>query len=250
MKHFTVLIFGILLSALAVADECTVDLNYNIQVSSEALIVSDETETIYEIRQGGLLSVKGESVDLDEEQMALAEEYAGEVAVLVPQWIALVSSALTVAEQALEVAFTALFGENSAAVSKSTEALANARARFEASSSVEDGVYSISVTAFDSVGGAFDEEFDEEIEDAVMASLGSVFVEIGKALMSPEADFGESMEAFGERMDVMGEELEAMTEGLEGTAEELCKGMKKVEKLEKKVMKEIPELADYQLFGS
>jgi len=250
MKYFTVLIFGILLSTLAAADECTVDLNYNIEVSSKALIVSDESETIYEIRQGGLLSVKGASVALDEGQMALAEEYAGEVAVLVPQWIALVSSALTVAEQALEVAFTALFGENSAAVSKSTEALANARARFEASSSVEDGVYSISVTAFDSVGGAFDEEFDEEIEDAVMASLGSIFVEIGKALMSPDADFEESMEAFGERMDVMGKELEAMGEGLEGTAEELCKGMRKVEKLEKKVMKEIPELADYQLFGS
>ncbi len=250
MKHFTVLIFGILLSALVAADECTVDLNYNIKVSSTALTVSGKSETIYEIGQGGLLSVKGASVALNEGQLALAEEYAGEVAVLVPQWITLVSSALTVAEQALNVAFTALFGEDSEAVSRSTVALANARERFENSSSVENGVYSISVTAFDSVGGAFDEEFDEEIEDAVMASLGAVFLEVGKTLLSSEADFDDSLANFGSRMDHMGEELEAMGAGLEGAAKELCQGMRRVQKLEQRVMEEIPELADYQLFGS
>lgn len=250
MKHLAILICAALLSTLAVADECTVDLNYNLRVSSEFLSVSDESQIIYEIHQGGVLTVKGQAVALDEQQSALAEEYAGEVAVLVPQWIALVSSALTVAEEGLRVAFTAVFGEDSAATIKSTEALKNARIRFENSSSVEDGVYSISVSEFTSGGGAFDEEFDEEIEDAVMASMGSIFVEIGKTLLSSDEDFEDTMESFGERMENMGRELEVMGEGLEATVDELCDSMRKVQKLERKVMREIPELADYPLFAS
>lgn len=250
MKYFIVFIFATLLSGLATADECTIDLKYNVKVSPEALIVSNETETLYQIQQGGFLTLKSEPVELDEKQRALAEEYAGEVAALVPQWIFLVSNALIVAEESLEVAFTAAFGEDSAAVAKSTQAMASARERFEASSSAENGVYSISVFALNDLDGAFDEEFSEDIEDAIMASLGSVFIEIGKTLMSSEASFDQRMENFGERMDIMGEELESMGEGLKETAEELCAGMEKVQTLEQKLMKEVPELADYQLFAS
>lgn len=249
MKHLAVVIFAVLLSTLAVADECTVDLNYNLRVSSEFLSVSNEREVVYEIHQGGVLTVKGQAVDLDEEQSALAEEFAGEVAVLVPQWITLVSDALTVAEDGLRIAFTAIFGEDSAATIKSTEALKNARIQFENSSSVEDGVYSISVSEFTHGGGAFDEEFDEAIEDAVMASMGSIFVAIGKTLLSSDEDFEDTMESFGERMEKMGRELEVMGEGLEATVDELCDGMRKVQKLERKVMRKIPELADYALFA-
>ena len=81
MKYFIVFIFATLLSGLATADECTIDLKYNVKVSPEALIVSNETETLYQIQQGGFLTLKSEPVELDEKQRALAEEYAGEVAV-------------------------------------------------------------------------------------------------------------------------------------------------------------------------
>jgi hypothetical protein len=250
MKHFTVFFLGILLSGLAVAGECTIDLKYDIKVSSKALTVSNESGIIYEIQAGGLLAVKGEPIELDENQRALAEEYAGEVAVLVPQWITLVSSALTVAEKSLEVAFGAAFGEESAAMTKSAQAVASARERFESSSSAEDGVYEISVFAFNDMEGAFDEEFSEDLEDAIMASLGSVFIEIGKTLISSDADFDARMNDFAKRMDTMGEVLESMGEELGETAGELCSGMRKVQKLEQRIMKEIPELADYQLFVS
>jgi hypothetical protein len=83
-----------------------------------------------------------------------------------------------------------------------------------------------------------------------MASLGSVFIEIGKTLISSDADFDARMNDFAERMDTMGEVLESMGEELGETAGELCSGMRKVQKLEQRIMKEIPELADYQLFVS
>jgi hypothetical protein len=250
MKYLAILIIGMFFSSLALSDECTIDLKYDIRVSSEFLEVSDNDGVVYEIKQGGDLTVKGVPVDLDEQQRELAEEYAGEVAAMVPQWINLVSDALTVAEEAIRVAFSAVFGDDSAAVEKSTQALARAREKFENSSSVEDGVYNISVTSFHDEDGAFDEEFSEEIEDIVMSSVGSLFIELGKTLMSSEENFEQSREEFGERMDRMGDELETMGDELEKTASKLCSDMEHARELEDELSDQIPQLKDYHLFES
>lgn len=251
MKRLTIFLFGILLSTLAMAEEeCSLDLQYDIQVSSQALKVSRDNQELYQILQGGQLAVTGEPVKLSANQAALAEEYAGEVAVMVLQWVELVPQALEVARVAVTGAFTAAFGEDSAPVTTSAKALALAGETFERSVSVEDGVYSISMTEFNNIEDTLEEELSEEIEDAIMSSLGSVFVEVGKAMMSTDGSFEEQMTAFGERMDRMGQELDIMGESLEDTADQLCSGMKRVQQLEQRVEKEIPELADYTLFES
>jgi len=251
MKRFTTLLFGVLLSALATADDdCSIDLQYDIQVSTQALKVSNESEALYQILQGGQLSVRGEAVELTDDQTVLAEEYAGEVAALILQWVELIPRALEVAEVSVTGAFTAAFGADSAPVTTSAKALALARETFERSVTVEDGVYSISMTEFNNIEETMGEELTEEIEDAIMSSLGSLFVEVGKAMVSTDGSFEQRMDAFGARMDRMGAELDRMGEELEDTSEELCAGQKKVQKLEQRVAKEIPELADYLLFAS
>jgi len=250
MRFLAIFVFTVLLSTISVAEECDVDLKYNIRVSSEFLEVSDEKEVLYEIVQGGALTMRGEPVDLNARQKRLAEEYAGEVAALVPQWINLVSNALIIAEEAIRVAFTAALNDDGSAANKSAQSLADVRQRFEKSSSEENGVYSISMTSFDELDGAFSDDFSEDIEDIVMSSLGAMFVQIGKALLSSDQSFDQSMEAFGERMDRMGEELEIMGEGLEDAAEELCDGVKRIQALEESLAQEIPELAGYTLFES
>jgi hypothetical protein len=250
MKFFPLLIIGIFFSSLALSDECTIDLNYDIRVSSQFLEVSDKDGVVYEIRQGGDLTVKGVAVELNEQQKELAEEYAGEVAAMVPQWINLVSRALTIAEEAIRVAFSAAFGDDSAAVEKSTQALAKAREKFENSSSADDGVYTIAVNSLNDVDGAFDEDFEEELEDIVMSSVGLLFVELGKTLMSSDRNFEQSMEEFGERMDRMGDELETMGDELEKTASKLCDDMEHARALEDELSDQIPELKGYRLFES
>jgi hypothetical protein len=250
MKHLALLIIGIFFSSLAMSDECTIDLNYDIRVSSEFLEVSDENGVVYEITQDGDLAVKGDPVELNEQQKELAQAYAGEVAAMVPQWINLVSHALTVAEEAIRVAFSAAFGDDSAAVDKSTQALARAREKFENSSSAGDGVYSIKVNSLNGVDGAFDEDFEEELEDIVMSSVGLLFVELGKTLISSDEDFTQSMDAFGERMDRMGEELEGMGAELEKTASKLCDDMEHARELEDELKDQVPELKGYRLFES
>ena len=250
MKYLAILITGMFFSSLALSQECTIDLKYDIRVSSEFLEVSDTDGVVYEIKQGGDLTVKGVPVDLDEQQKVLAEEYAGEVAAMVPQWINLVSNTLTVAEEAIRVAFSAAFGDDSAAVEKSTQALSRARERFENSSSAGDGVYTIKVNSLNGVDGAFDEDFEEELDDIVMSSVGLLFIELGKVLISSDENFAKSMESFGERMDRMGAEMETMGDELKKTASKLCDDMKHARELEDELSKQIPELKGYHLFES
>ncbi|MFT5710375.1 MAG: hypothetical protein ACI8QT_001069 [Halioglobus sp.] len=250
MKHLAILIIGIFFSSLALSDDCSIDLNYDIRVSSQFLEVSGKDGVVYEIKQGGDLTVKGVPVDLNEQQKELTQTYAGEVAAMVPQWINLVSKALSVAEEAIQVAFSAAFGDDSAAVEKSTQALARAREKFESSSSVDDGVYTIAVNSLNDVDGAFDEDFSEELEDIVMSSVGLLFVELGKVLISSDKDFEQSMKAFSERMDRMGDELKTMGGELEKTASKLCDDMQHAQALEDELSDKIPQLKGYGLFES
>ena len=212
MQRSTLLLCGLLLAPASMASEdCSVDLRNDFRVSSKALEVSSGGTTLYEIRHGGDLTVRAEAVDLDSEQRALAEQYAGDVGALASQWIELVSEALGLVGESLEKAFGEAFGKDNAATVQVALAAARAKQKFESISRDDKGVYSVYADEFNDLGAVL----GEEIEDAVKASLGTLFIEIGEAIKSEEGSFKERMEAFGRRMEVMGSELEHMARSLE-----------------------------------
>lgn len=233
----------------AFANECEMDLQYDLMVSTEALQVSEPQQILYRIRQGGYLSVKGEEVDLSAEQRALAESYAGDVGAMIPQLIALVSDALEVAGVALETAFTGLFGENSAAAQQTPALMARVRGRFDQAVKVEDGVYHLKASGLHDLDDSIGEEISDELGQAVMASLGSLMGDIGTLLLSSGDEFEERMASFEQRMELMSAELDTMGITLEDTADELCEQMRQVQELERHMVKSIPQLAPYSLFA-
>ncbi len=245
MKRVALLLCGVLLSTASMADEeCSVDLRHDLRVTSESLEVSSEGKTLYEIRRGGHLSVKGKPVELTGEQQELAGDYAGDVAAVVVQWIELVSNALEVVGKSLGAAFGEAFGPDSPAAVNSARAVAKAKEKFDGMTKAEDGVFRLSLEQFNELG----DSLGEDVESAIATSMGSLFVEIGKAMMPGEGSFGERMEAFGNRMDRMGHELEQMGDILEDTGAALCEDMKEIRQREKQLLKGIPELSPYPLF--
>jgi hypothetical protein len=246
MNRFFLLLCGLLLSATTVANEkCEISLLHDFRVSSEFLQVSSDGIPRYEILQGGDLQVNGADVALNAEQRVLAEAYAGEVGAMAAQWIELVSTALDVIGASLETALTEAFGADSPAVAKAGQAVARARQKFEDIAMVENGVYSLTVQEYNDFG----ETLSEEIEIAVEASAGSFLSELGNAIQDQEVSLEDRMAAFGQRMKFMGAELQRMGESLADTGVELCTQARELQKLEHTVSKNIPELADYPLFG-
>jgi hypothetical protein len=245
MKKLALLLTGMLLSTTTAAyEQCHSQLQYDIRVSSEALQVSERGKTLYEIREDGFLSIAGEELDLNSDQRELTEQYAGEIAALVPRWIHMVSDALTLAEDSLKLALGDAFGKDSAAVEKSTRALREARESFEQKARPEDGVFTLYASEYNDVVDGM----EEELEGVFKSALGAVLSEIGSAITSSDRSFAEKMEAFGQNMKNFGREVGAAGQALEETGQALCASMKDIRKLERDVSRQIPQLSEYPLF--
>lgn len=235
-------------TCIALADDdngCEIDIKHDLRVSAELLSVSNGDEPLYDIAQGGFLSVRDEPVELDSEQRALVEEYAGELSALVPQIIELVSSALALAGSSVSTAFNEAFGGESTAGDKLAAALDQARLEFEAKAKPEPGLYVLS-----DADDEFGDELEEEMDDLVGEALGEIMAEIGSAMVSGEGSFVERMERFGESMETMGEEIERSSEVVADWGEEVCANVERVRTLEQEVQQNVPEFADMGVLGS
>jgi len=235
-------------TCIALADDdngCEIDIKHDLRVSAELVSVSNGDEPLYDIAQGGLLSVRDEPVELDSEQRALVEEYAGELSALVPQIIELVSSALALAGSSVSTAFNEAFGGDSAAGEKLAAALDQARLEFEAKAKPEPGLYVLA-----DADDEFGDELEEEMDDLVGEALGEIMAEIGSAMVSGEGSFVERMERFGESMETMGEEIERSSEVVADWGEEVCANVERVRILEQEVQRKVPEFADMGVLGS
>jgi hypothetical protein len=226
------------------ADECTININHDVEVSSEYVRVGSQDAKVYEFVQSGYLSVSGTDVELTNDQRVLTEHYAGEVAAFVPQLIELVSEALSVAGKSLEIALTGAFGENEL-TSKPARVMEEARSSFLATARPQEGVYRLVSEDYES----FDESLESELEATVTEVMGVVMSQLGSAMMaSGESSFTEKMEAFGERMELVGQEIETSAAVLEETGDELCESMRAIAALESEMISAVPALAGYSLF--
>ena len=245
MKHWLLVAIVTLLALPAWADEeCSINIQHDITVTSESLMVSEQNEELYEIVQEGYLSVAGKDVELSDEQRALTEHYAGEVAALVPQIIELVSEALTVAGKSLEIALTGVFGQNNELSSNPAKSIEEARVAFVATARPEEGVYRLVSEDYESFG----ENLEADLEGAVGEAMGAMMSQMGSAMTSGEGSFLEKMEAFGERMELIGEEIEASASVLEETGDALCQDMREIRTLERELITAVPVLEGYSLF--
>ena len=245
MKKTAFLLSGLLLSSASLAyEDCAIELQQDIRVSNVSMRVSDRGQTLYEIRQGGHLSIDGKEVSLNSRQRALTEEYAGEIAALVPRWIAMVSEALVLTESSLALALGEAFGPDSEASVKSIEAVAQARENFERKAISANGEYRLSASQYNDL----EETLEEELEDTFPTAIRAVLAEMGRSLGSDEGSFMQKMDAFGQHMRRVGEAMHNAGEVLQETGEELCLNMKGIQQMERNIAKEIPQLAEYPLF--
>ena len=245
MKKAAVLLSGLLLLTVGVAHaDCTIKLQHDLGVSSESIRVTEQGKTLYEIRQGGHLSIDGEAVNLSRRQRKLTEEYAGEIAALVPRWIAMVSEALVLTESSLEMVLGGAFGPDSEAAEKSTRAVAQARENFERRAISGDGEYRLSAAEYNDL----EDSLEEELGHSFSSAMRAVLAEIGRSLVSDEGSLLQKMDAFGEHMRRVGEAMGSAGEMLEETGAELCISMKDIQQLEGEIARQIPQLAQYPLF--
>lgn len=259
MKTNSIVPTALLLAAVTVSgsafahndNHCSMDLHNGVTISPDQVKVFDDNKTLFQIQQNGALSVNGQPVALTVEQQQISAQYAEGLRKVVPDAVDVALEAIDVASTGVNTALTALFGENSDIENKVNGIIDKARDKIDQSMDRNGQQYTIAPHSFDDLENTFGKEFEEEIEEVAMSSMGSVFSLLSDAMSSGTGTFEQRMEAFGKKMEAMSEDLEqtlqAQSEVLKDKAESLCYQLKDIDKLETELQQSVPQFAAYDL---
>ena len=232
-------------------NSCSINLSSGVTITPDHVKVFEGNKVLYRINKDGEMTVNGQSVDLDASTQSLAAEYGQGLRDSVPQAAEIAFEAMEVASVGVSTALGAIFGENSDIEYKVTDIIDRAKDKLQDKFDQQGDSFTIAPDSFDNMDDIFGPEFEKEIEQVAMSSMGSIFTIIGEAMSSGEGDFEQRMEAFGAKMEKMGEELEqtleAQTARIEDQAEELCGQLVDIDKIETQLQNKIPEMKDYGL---
>lgn len=227
---------------------CNVTLNYDVTVEPKSLKVSQKGTEKYRVEVGQLF-VEGKAVNLNPKQQKLLTQYSDEVSRQVPEVIDLVGEVVTMATQAVSMALTPLLGD--AAGSQIDKLMAGIEKRVDTMAYQHGDKFFIGSTDA-SLEETFNDEFEQEMENIISNSIGSLMMSMGSQIMSSEGgSFEEKMNTFAAKMENVGKDIETQMESqsqaLEVRADKVCSDFEQLMVLENQLRKEIPQLAPYPL---
>ena len=231
--------------------QCEVSLNYDVSVEPSKLVVSEAQKEVYRIELGHLY-VNGDKVELNDKQQALVNQYAGEVSKQLPEVIDVVHDAVDIASTAVSMALTPLLGD--AAGAKIDEMMDGLSQRIDTVAYQNGDKFYLGATE-SSIEDTFGKEFEQEMEQLVQSSIGSMMMTLGSEMMKGDGEsFEEKMNAFSAKMDKVGDDIEAQIEqqatDLEARADKLCDNFQQLVALESQMRSEVPALRDYPLVSA
>ncbi|QYJ88970.1 YggN family protein [Shewanella halotolerans] len=231
--------------------QCEVSLNYDVSVEPSKLVVSEAKKEVYRIELGRLY-VNGDKVELNDKQQALVNQYAGEVSKQLPEVIDVVHDTVDIASTAVSMALTPLLGD--AAGAKIDEMMDGMSKRIDKVAYQNGDKFYLGATE-SSIEDTFGKEFEQEMEQLVQSSIGSMMMTLGSEMMKGDGEsFEEKMNAFSAKMDKVGDDIEAQIEqqatDLEARADKLCDNFQQLAALESQMRSEVPVLRDYPLVSA
>ena len=227
-------------------NSCDININQSIKVTPAYVQILDGDKSLYRITDDSRLYAQGKRIHLNSEQQALVDEYHDLMQELAPQVAHLVTQGLDMAKDAVEQVFTELFGDETQLQDKVQTIVAKFEDRIAPLIDEEAGEYYLPKDEIANGGEDLSREIESEVETLMKESAGHMMVLIGKMMLKGEG----GMEDFEQKMEAFGESMEARGEALEKSAEAMCVKMEKLEVLETKMQKEIPEIAAFDLLKS
>ncbi len=253
MKTKLAIALSLLLSTSAMAHEqhaeqhnsCNINIEKSVKVTPSLIQVLDGEESLYRIENGSTLYTQGKRVHLTEEQQALVEEYSALIQELAPKVAQVISDALEIAQSAVSGVISELFGQDTELQNKVDSIIQRMQDKAAPMVDQAKGEYFLAKDVIDNAGDDFGKEIEQEVESLLKESSGHLLMLVGKMLIDGEDGMNgleQKMEAFGEQMEQRGNELEAR-------AEAMCQQAVRLDELETRMQKEIPQFAKFDLLS-
>jgi hypothetical protein len=230
----------------ALANQCDVEFNGNMQLENNILSVNLDNDTRLTIDQDRILYVDGKALTLDPRQQRWVNNYYDGINQAAPQAASIATDAVALASTALNEVFTELLGSDNSALTKLSDKLLSLDKKIQYNFYAENGDIRLHSESFENgefFGQQWEAQFEEDIEDLVTDSIGHLMVAIGTQLIFNGGDmdaFEQKMERFGEQME---QKVAYQADALEEKAEELCSTLARVDHAETQ-LQQIAQLAE------
>ena len=251
----TALISGTVYSTSAKADYCNVNFNYGVIISPKHVRILDHGKTYVQINGESQLFINGRETELTPEQKSLVKNYSEGIRDQVPQIVFIAIEGVEIGLKAVNKVIGGLTGENSASHRKIQEKFDDMQMRLRKKFNHSDKSYYIAPQDFDDFDEIFAGEFEEEIEEIVSESIGTILMAVGEAMAHrDEVSIEQRVSTFDDRFEEMGEELKleigTRASQLEAKAEQFCMSLTSLDTIETEMQLTIPILNEFNLIST
>jgi hypothetical protein len=241
-----------LLSSAVYAEHCDVNFNYGVIIDPAHIRFLEQGHTKIQINDKSQLFVEGREAHLTNEQQLLLAQYSTGIRQQVPKIVEIAIEGVDIGFKTVNKVIGGLTGENSASHQRVQEKFNELQDRLHKRFNHSDKSYYIAPQDFDDFDELFAGEFEQEIEEIISTSIGSILMAVGEAMTNREEENSERrVDTFDERMESMGKELKLQISNeanvLESKAQKFCHSLIELNKIEDKMQQTIPELSSFNL---
>jgi hypothetical protein len=236
------------------AEQCSVHFNYGVIIDPNHIRMIDHGKTVVQVNGNTQLFVEGQEIELNSEQQQLISQFSNGIRDQVPEIVSIAIEGVDIGLKAVNTAIGSLTGENSASQQKIQAKFDELKWRIRTRFNQSANNYYIAPQDFADFDDIFTGEFEQEIEEIISDSIGTILLAVGEAMISDNSNSrgGERrLSTFDDRMETMGKDLEleinANTNALKIKAEQFCFNLTKLDEIESKVDDSIKQLRKFNL---
>lgn len=231
---------------------CSMELNYNIRVAESHAALYDQEQEIWRVDADGRIYIRQEAQPLNVNTQPLAARYHEGVRTQTYAVIEVINEAVEIADYALTTVFTEMFGEKSKATARVDDITHALKEELAQVGHEQDNVYHLNGSELDAFDARFSERLEQEMELIMADSMGSVFMMLGRAMLSGSGSFEERMAQFETRMEAMGAQIEQQvderTAHLDAKTDAMCEQLNELAEIERQLAQSYPIFSEYSLF--
>lgn len=252
IKIITLLLVG-LSSFSGQSKQCSVNFNYGVIIDPAHLRMIDHGQTIVQINGENQLFVEGRELALNVKQQQLISQFVLGIRAQVPEIVSIAIEGVDLGLKAVNKAIGSLTGENSASQQKIQTKFDELKWRIRTRFNQSANNYYIAPQDFADFDDIFTGEFEQEIEEIISDSIGTILLAVGEAMISDDSSHGseQRLSTFDDRMETMGKDLEleitASANDLAKKAEKFCLKLSDLDKIEGEIHRLIKPLKQFNL---
>jgi hypothetical protein len=249
-------IIGLLSLPLLAHQSCDIELSAGLEIKPASITFFEQSSgsensklALYTIQDSKSLSIRGEKILLTHEQLTLINAYDLHIRQLVPKVKNIAIEGVDIAIDGVSIIFNSLLGEDNTVGQDLITELTKLRQQIDVNLSDEHDII-IGVDGLESddlLGEDFEQRIESAVEKAVMGSMGSLLVALGKQMINDDDQgFENKIDTFSQTLE---REMESRANIIEDKVEKLCSDFVKLEMIETQLQESIAELQPINVFN-